>query len=86
MTNLGFNNGKGGKRTTPVSIRHFSGSLQETGVEVEHITGVSFTTRRSTEQQGHLSVGYSLFGQIVVDDQSVLAWTVGVYNSVITQL
>ena len=81
MTDLGFNNGKGGKRATSVSIRHFSGSLQETGVEVEHITGVSFTTRRSTEQQGHLSVGYSLFGQIVVDDQSVLAWKLGRFKT-----
>jgi hypothetical protein len=42
-------------------------------VEVENVTGVSLTPRRTTEQQRHLAVSNGLLGQIIVDDQSVLA-------------
>ena len=41
-------------------------------MEVENITGVSLTTGGSSEEEGHLSVGNSLLGQIVVDDEGVL--------------
>jgi hypothetical protein len=39
-------------------------------VEVEDITGIGFTTRRTTEEERHLTVGNGLLGEIVVDDQS----------------
>jgi len=42
-------------------------------MQVEHIAGVGLTTWGTTQQQGHLTVGHSLLGQIVVDDQGVLA-------------
>lgn len=38
-----------------------------------YVTGVSFTTRGSSKKQRHLSVGNGLLGQVIVDDQSVLA-------------
>lgn len=41
-------------------------------MEIEDITGVSLTTRRSSEEKRHLSVGDSLLGEIVVDDEGVL--------------
>ena len=31
------------------------------------------TTRRTTQQQGHLTVGDGLFGQVVIDDDGVHA-------------
>ena len=41
-------------------------------MEIENITGVSLTTGRSSEEEGHLSVGNSLLGQIVIDYEGVL--------------
>jgi len=42
-------------------------------VEVENISGVGLTSGRATEQERHLTVGNSLLGQIIVDDESVAA-------------
>jgi hypothetical protein len=36
-------------------------------------TGIGLSARRTTEQQGHLTISDSLFGQIIVDDESVLS-------------
>jgi len=41
-------------------------------VKVEDITRVSLATWRTTEEEGHLTVGNSLLGEIVVNDESVL--------------
>lgn len=70
---LCFNNGEGSQRTTSVHFVHLSGTLEKTRVQVENVTRVGLTTRRTTQEQGHLTVGDGLLGQIVVDDQSVLA-------------
>jgi hypothetical protein len=42
-------------------------------MEIEDITGVSFTTRGSSQKERHLSVGNSLLGKIVIDDKGVHA-------------
>ena len=42
-------------------------------MEIENITGVSLTTRGSSEKEGHLSVGDGLLGQIIIDDKGVHA-------------
>jgi hypothetical protein len=56
-----------------VGLVHLGGSLEQTRVEVEDISGVGLSSRRSSKQKRHLSVGDGLLGQIVVDDQGVLA-------------
>jgi hypothetical protein len=71
ITSLGLNDGEGGKRTTTEVLVHLGGTLEETRMEIENITGVSLTTGRSSEEEGHLSVGNSLLGQIVIDDKGV---------------
>jgi len=73
ITSLGLNNGKGGQRSATVVLVHLGCSLEETRMEIEDITGVSLTTRGSSEEEGHLSVSDSLLGQIVIDDQGVHA-------------
>ena len=52
---------------------HLSRTLEQTRVEVEDIAGVSLTTWGTSEEEGHLTVGDGLLGQIVVDDEGVLA-------------
>ena len=73
ITTLGLNDGQSSERTTTKLVVHLGGTLKETRVEVENVTGVSLTTRRTTEKQRHLTVGNGLLCQIVVDDQGVLA-------------
>ena len=73
VTTLGLNDGEGSERTTTKGVVHLSGTLEETRVEVEDVTGVGLTTRGTTEKQRHLTVGNGLLCKIVVDDQSVLA-------------
>lgn len=63
ITGLGLNDGEGGQRSTPEVVVHLGGTLKQTGVEVEHITGVGLTTRGTTQQQRHLTVGNSLQGR-----------------------
>ena len=42
-------------------------------MEIEDITRVSLTAWGTSQQQGHLSVGHGLLGQVVEDDHSVHA-------------
>jgi len=73
ITTLGLNNGESSQGTGAELLRHLGGTLKETRVEVENITGVSLTSRRTSQKKRHLSVGNSLLGQIVVDDKGVSA-------------
>jgi hypothetical protein len=73
VTTLGLNDGQGSEGTTTVLVAHLGGTLEETRVEVEDVTGVSLTSGRTTEKEGHLTVGNGLLGKIVEDDDGVLA-------------
>lgn len=68
ITSLGLNDRKGSKRSTTELIAHLGRTLEETRMQVEDITGVSLTTGRTTEKEGHLTVSDGLLGQIIVDD------------------
>lgn len=73
VTTLGLNDGQGSHGTATVLVVELGSTLQQTGVQVENVTGVSLTSRRTTEQQRHLTVGDSLLGQIVIDDEGMFA-------------
>ena len=70
ITTLGFNDGQSSERSTTELVVHLGSTLEETRVEVEHITRVGLTTRRTTKEKRHLTVGNSLLGQIIIDNQS----------------
>ena len=38
-------------------------------MEIEHVTRIGLTARRTAQQQRHLTIGCRLLGQIVIDDQ-----------------
>ncbi len=42
-------------------------------MQVEHVAGIGFAARRTTQQQRHLAIGDGLLGQIVIDDDGVHA-------------
>lgn len=69
ITTLGLNDGEGSEGSSTELVAHLGGALEETRVEVEDVTGVGLTTRRTTEKEGHLTVGNSLLGQIVIDNE-----------------
>src|SRR5690606_16566213 len=84
VTGLGFDDWQSGQRTglafhfavgellNVVSV--YAGSaLQQTGVQVEYVTRVGFTSWRTTQQQGDLTVSNGLLGEVIVYDQSVFA-------------
>merc|ERR1719486_1496345 len=48
-------------------------TFQKTRVEVENITWVGFTSWWTSQKKRHLTVSNSLFGQIVIEDDSVTA-------------
>lgn len=73
IATLGLDNGQSSKGTTTVLVVHLGSTLEETGVQVENVTGVGLTTRGTTEQQRHLTVSDGLLGKIVVDDDSMAA-------------
>ena len=73
ITGLGLDDGESGEGAGTVRLVHLSRTLEETRVKIEDVTRVSLTTRRSSEKEGHLSVGDGLLGEIVIDDERVLA-------------
>ena len=48
-------------------------ALEQPGVQVEDVAGVGLAARRAAQQQRHGAVGLGLLGQVVEDDQDVLA-------------
>src|SRR5690554_2713500 len=84
VTGLGFDDRQSGQGTglafhftvgellNVVSV--YAGSaLQQTGVQVENVTWVSFTSWRTTQQQGNLTVSNGLLGEVVVYNQGIFA-------------
>ena len=60
ITGLGLNDRKSSEGATPIIIVHLGSPLKETGVKVEDITRVGLTTRGTTQQQRHLTIGNGL--------------------------
>ncbi len=46
-------------------------ALQQTGVEVEHVARECFTSWRTAQQQGNLTVSNSLFRQVIINNQCI---------------
>ena len=56
-----------------LGVGHLGGTLEETRVKVEDVSGVGLATGGTTEQEGHLAVSHGLLGQVVEDDEGVHA-------------
>src|ERR1700726_1266013 len=42
-------------------------------MQIEHVAGIGFAARRTTQQQRHLTIGHRLFRKVVIDDDGVHA-------------
>jgi hypothetical protein len=68
VATLGLDDRESRQGSTTELFAHLRGTLKEAGVQVEHITRVSLTAGRATEEEGHLTVSDGLLGQIIIDD------------------
>src|SRR5699024_8275814 len=73
VVGLGLDDRQGGQRTGAHVVGQLRRALQQTGVQVEDVTRVRLASRRTTQQQGDGAVGLGLLGQVIVNDQDVLA-------------
>jgi len=73
ITSLGLDDGEGREGAATVGVAHLGCALEQAGVQVEHITGIGLSAGGSSQEEGHLTVGHGLLGQIVVDDKAMLA-------------
>lgn len=71
ITSLGFNDGKSSEGARSEGFTHLGSSFQKSGMEVEDVTGIGFSTGGSSQQEGHLSVSDGLLGKIVIDNEGV---------------
>ena len=55
-------------------------TFEQTGVEIENVAWVSFTTWWTTKQQGNLTVSNSLFRQVIINDQCVFTAVTEVFT------
>lgn len=66
VTGLGLNDRQCSEGATTKVVVHLGCPLKQTGVQVEHVTGVGLTARGPAEQQGHLTISNSLEGTMYV--------------------
>ena len=57
----------------PSVVGQLGGPLEQPAVEVEDVARVGLAAGRAAQQQRHLAVGLGLLGEVVVDDEGVLA-------------
>ena len=73
VARLGLDDGQGRQRAAAIVGMQLGRPLQQARVQVEHVAGIGLAARRPAQQQRHLAVGPGVLGQIVVDDQRILA-------------
>ena len=73
VVGLGLDDRQTGHRAATQLVGELRAALQQTGVQVEDVTRVRLAARRAAQQQRHGAVGLGLLGQVVEDDQDVLA-------------
>ena len=73
VVRLGLDDRQAGHRSGAELVGELRATLEQTGVQVEHVAGVRLASRRAAQQQRHGAVGLGLLRQVVEDDQDVLA-------------
>ena len=73
VVGLGLDDRQPGHRAAAQVVGQLRAALEQPGVQVEHVAGVGLAARRPAQQQRDRAVGVGLLGQVVEDDQRVLA-------------
>lgn len=70
---LGLDDRQCGDGPGPEGIIELRGSLEQSGVQIEDISGVCLSSRGASQQERHLTVGIRMLREVVVDDEYVFA-------------
>ena len=70
---LGLHDGQCSERAFTRFLAETGSALQQAGVQIEDISGISLTARRPSQQQAKFSIGIGVFAQVIVHDQHVMA-------------
>ena len=73
VVGLGLDDRQTGHRARAHLVGELRAALEQPAVQVEDVAGVGLAARRAAQQQRHGAVGLGLLGQVVEDDQDVLA-------------
>ena len=73
VVGLGLDDRQAGHRATTQLVGKLRATLQQPRMQVEHVTGEGFATRRAAQQQRDRAVGVGLLGQVVEHDEHMLA-------------
>ena len=73
VVGLGLDDRQPGQRPAAQVLGQLGAALQQPRVQVEDVAGVGLAARRAAQQQRDGAVGLGLLGQVVEDDQDVLA-------------
>lgn len=73
VSGLGLDHGQGRQRARTEGLVHLGSTLEQTRVQVKHISRVGLSSGGPSEEQGHLPVSHGLFGEIIIDDEAVAA-------------
>ena len=68
-----LDDGQCGQRAAALGVTQLGRALQQAAVQVENVAGVSFTSRRTADQQRQGTVSNSVLGQVIIDDEDMLA-------------
>ena len=73
VARLCFDDGQRGHRTAAARIGKVRRPLQEAGVQIKDVAGIRLAPRGASQKQAERAVCDGVFGEIVVDDEHVLA-------------
>src|SRR5690606_28996856 len=70
---LGLDDGQRGEAAAAELVVELGGPFEQAAVQVEDVAGVRLAAGRAAQQQRHLAVRHGLLGEVVVNDEGVLA-------------
>ena len=73
VARLRLDDGQCGQRAAALGVTQLGRAFQQAAVQVENVAGVSLASRGTANQQRERTVRDSVLGQVIVDDQDVLA-------------
>ena len=73
IARLRLDDGQSRQAAAAQLVGKLGGALQQTGVQIENVAGVSLASRGTADQQRQGTVSHGVLGQVIVDDEDVLA-------------
>ena len=63
-----------------MGVIQLRGTLQQPGMQIEYVSGISLTSGGTADQQGKGTIGYRMLAQIIIDDEHILPLPADAYE------